>query len=149
MAGNYYTGILQLRNPNDDAVRLIRDLAEKRKDFLITKEAKVPGGIDFYVTDNSFLVALGKKVKVKFGGDMKISKKLFSKDRQTSRLVYRVNVLVRIPWYKRGDVIKIGSKEYKVKSLDKGVTIIDLKTQKKKHFSYRKLEEIKDKKIVR
>jgi NMD protein affecting ribosome stability and mRNA decay len=121
--GEYYEGILQLRNVRDDVLECIRDFVDKNKDrgFFITKEKKAYGGLDFYVTSQRIIQTLGKRLEARFGGKCVVSPHLQSRDRQKSKNLYRVNVLYRVPAVCLGDLV----------SWDKGVGMV-LKVGKKK-----------------
>ena len=94
--GQYYEAVLQLRNPNKEAINCIVNAINKRKDVFIAKQAKVEGGIDFYISSQRFTRSLGKKLKKSFKGELKESKRLYGMNRQTSRQVYRGTILFRI-----------------------------------------------------
>ena len=67
----------------------------EEKDF-ITKKENVQNGIDFYITSQRYAITLGKKLKKALKAEMKISNRLFSVNKQTSKQLYRVNILVRL-----------------------------------------------------
>ena len=92
----YFEGILQLRNPNEEAISFIRNQFKKRKNVFIAKEEKLKTGIDLYISSNRFILSLGKKLKESFKGELKTSRKLYGVDRQTGKLRYRVTVLFRL-----------------------------------------------------
>lgn len=135
----YYEGILQLRNPNKEVVDFIEKEVEKKENVFITKKEKVRNGIDFYITSQKYLQNLGKKLQNCFGGELKVSSKLFSRDRQTSKGVYRVNVLFRLPGFKKGDIIELRGDKIKVINIGKKVFAKNLKTGKKVSISFRDL----------
>lgn len=91
-----YRAIIQLRPMNDKAYDYILDLIEKRNDCFINKEEKLKTGVDIYINNNSFAVAIGKKLKDKFKGTLKLSRKLHSRDRVSSKPLYRVTVCFRL-----------------------------------------------------
>ena len=93
---NYYEGILQLRNPNEETINFIRNQFKNTKKAWIAKEEKLKPGIDYYISSNSFIMALGKKLKKSFKGELKISRKLHTRSRSTGKNVYRVTVLFRL-----------------------------------------------------
>jgi NMD protein affecting ribosome stability and mRNA decay len=62
----------------------------------IAKEEKQKTGIDYYVSSNKFLLSLGKKLKKSFKGELKTSRKIHTKNKLTSKDVYRVTVCFRL-----------------------------------------------------
>lgn len=130
MHDGYFEGILQLRNPDDEITNFILKEMGKRKNVLITKQTKVGDGLDLYFTDQHFLQNLGKKLSHRFCGELKISQKIFTRNRQTSRDVYRVNVFFRYIPLKIGSVVKVRGEDFKVMKLGTKVTIKNMKTGK-------------------
>lgn len=92
----YFEGILQLRNPNQEAVNFIKNQFKNNKKAWIAKEEKLKTGIDYYISSNRFLLSLGKKLKKSFKGELKLSRKLHTRNRITSKQVYRGTVLFRL-----------------------------------------------------
>ncbi len=117
----YFEGVLQLRNPSDEVLRFIRAQVSSKPGVFISKEKRIGDGIDFYMSSQHFLQNLGKKLKKRFTGELKVSRKLFTRNNLTSRDVYRVNVLFRVAKIKKGDKIKYKGEEYTVKSVAKKV----------------------------
>ena len=93
---NYFEGILQIRNPNEECVNLIRNQFKNNEKAWIAKEEKQKNGFDLYISSNSFLLALGKKLKKSFNGTLKTSRKLHTQSRLTSKKLYRVTVCFRL-----------------------------------------------------
>jgi len=82
----------------------------------------------------------------KFGGTLKVSPQHFSQDRQTSKVIYRVNVYYEAPDYRIGDVLQIANKLLHVKKVGKTVSGPDLRTGKRlnvKLKDYKVLKPIK------
>lgn len=96
MNPQYYEGILQLRNPNEEAINFIRNQFRNNPKVWIAKEEKLKTGIDYHISSNRFLLQLGKKLKKSFKGELKISRRLHTRNRMTSKNVYRVTVLFRL-----------------------------------------------------
>ena len=92
----YFEGILQLRNPNEELIDFIKNQFENNSHVWIAKEERLKNGVDIYVSSNRFLLALGKKIKKNFKGEFKTSKRLYGVDRQTSKLRYRATVLFKL-----------------------------------------------------
>ncbi|MFC1727999.1 NMD3-related protein [Nanoarchaeota archaeon] len=139
---NYFEGILQLRDCTKEAVRFARDDIEKQpeeKRAFINKEVKLKNGYDLYLTSNRYLRSLGKKLVNKFGGQLKESAKLFSRHHQTSKELYRVSVLFRMPNFQKGDIIKYKGEELKVKAMGKKVFAVNVKSGKKYNINFKEL----------
>lgn len=139
MHKDYYEGILQLRNQNDEVINFIRRRIKKRTNVFITKENKVGDGIDFYITSQKYLQTLGNKLKKSFCGELKISSKLHTRNKQTSKNVYRVNVLFRLAKCNVGDILNFNGDEIKILKMGKKVSAKHTKTGKKISINYRDL----------
>ena len=96
MNPQYFEGILQLRNPNEEVLNFISNQFKRNEKVWIAKQERLKTGIDLYISSNKFLLALGKKLKKSFKGELKTSRKLHTKNRLTSKNVYRVTVLFRL-----------------------------------------------------
>ena len=103
----YYEGILQLRNPNEEALNFVRNQFKNNSKAWIAKVEELKTGIDFYISSNGFLLSLGKKLKKSFKGELKTSRRLHTKDRLTSKQVYRVTVLFRLSSIKEKLILSI------------------------------------------
>ncbi|MBI2663525.1 hypothetical protein HYX15_03270 [Candidatus Woesearchaeota archaeon] len=91
-----YQAIIQIRPKNMEVYDFVINLIRERKNCFINKEEELKTGIDIYINDKTFAVAVGKKLKSRFGGTVKLSRKLHSRDRQTSKALYRVTVCFRL-----------------------------------------------------
>lgn len=134
---NYYEGILQLRNTGNEVVEFTIKEIEKNENTYIAKIKKVANGIDIYMSPQKFLRSLGNKLQSKFGGQLMLSTKLHTKSRETSRDLYRVNLLFRIPNFKKGDIIVYKGDKIKIISVHKKVFAKDIKTGKKLNISFK------------
>ncbi len=94
----YYEGVLQLRDVNEEVVNFcVNDVKkQKEKGVFFTKLEELKNGVDFYCTSNGYIRSLGNKLKKKFGGEVKISPHLYGRDKQRSKDLYRLNVLFRM-----------------------------------------------------
>ncbi|MFH1439573.1 MAG: NMD3-related protein [Candidatus Woesearchaeota archaeon] len=150
---NYFEGRIQLRNDKNNqfekATEFIRSRVNSEKGsakyVYITKEDKVKNGIDFYITSQKFIQPIGKQLLSKFGGELKVTSSLHTMDSQTSKELYRVDVLLRLTDFNVGDILSIGDKSNKkfllVKEIKgKEVNGIDLKTNKKANENYTRKE---------
>ena len=134
---NYYEGILQLRNIGNEVAEFTIKEIEKNENTYIAKIKKVANGIDIYMSPQKFLRSLGNKLQSKFGGQLMLSTKLHTKSRETSRDLYRVNLLFRIPNFKKGDIIVYKGDKIKIISVHKKVFAKDIKTGKKLNISFK------------
>ncbi|MDD5086395.1 MAG: NMD3-related protein [Candidatus Nanoarchaeia archaeon] len=126
----YFEGILQLRNVDEDVINYALEKlkqSEKRGIFL-SKKKKVKNGFDLYLTKKGYIHELAQELLKKFGGEKKASRKLFSRNKQTSRDIYRVNVLFRQSKFRKGDVISIDGEPFKVSDITSRIKIKSLKT---------------------
>lgn len=133
----YFESILQLRNSNDEILEFVRNDVKKqhKKGIYITKEVLLEKysnrDIDLYLTNQTYAKTLAGKIKKNFGGIIKKNAKHFSLNWQTTKTVYRLNILLQLPNYKKNDVIKYDNHLYKVVSLGSTIHVIDLKTNNK------------------
>jgi len=147
----YFEGVFQLRSGSDNndvffrAVQFARSVVKKHstKGIFITKEKIIDGkttGVDFYLTSQKFIQWLGNRMQEEFGGELKISSQLFSVNKQTSKELYRVNALLRLPEFAKGDVLLIDDYLVRVASISKKITGIDLTRGKKISFEFAKVQ---------
>ncbi|MDG6224505.1 MAG: NMD3-related protein [Candidatus Thermoplasmatota archaeon] len=142
-SGNYYEAILQLRGIDaldPDQQRNIVDwiidevLLQSRKDpnVFVTRDEKVRGGHDFYMGNNSFARQIAIRIHDQYGGEMKVSKTLFT--RKDGRDIYRVTYLVRLPGFVPGDYLSGDGSIYKVKRIHSRVKVIDVASGREEHL---------------
>ena len=93
----YFEGILQLRDVDKDVKRFVEQrLKDAEQQGIFTNNIiKQKNGADYYLTDKKFLRKLGKELNKQFNGELKESPQLFSRDKQASKNIYRLNVLFR------------------------------------------------------
>lgn len=136
----YYEAILQLRNPDKHVLELVDDGIDK-KGIGVAKVDKVRGGYDFYLADQKFAQQIGKQLRTKYGGILKVTAKLYSVSHQTSKEIYRVTVLYRRPPFKVGEVVEIKGDKIKIKSLGKEVIGV-MENGRKIKYSFKDLERM-------
>ncbi len=148
MHKGYYEAVLQLRNLNDEVFDFVCRQINKEK-ALVAKQESVKGGIDIYFASQKIAKKIGKELLESFGGEFKINAELYSRDRQTSKPVYRVSVLFRCFGFLKGEVIKVKGKIFKVTGIGKKVTGLNLETGKKGAIDYKdKIEKLEIKKTI-
>jgi len=92
---DYFEGILQLRNPSDEALNFVENQFKNNEKVAIAKQVNLKTGIDLYVSSNKFLMQIGKKLKKSFKGKLILSRKLHTRNHLTSKNVYRLTVCFR------------------------------------------------------
>jgi NMD protein affecting ribosome stability and mRNA decay len=127
---NYFQGVLQLRDVNDEIMAFVRNQMDKRDGVFVTKAVKLTNGFDFYITSQKFIRILGRKLKESFGGELKVSSKLHTRSRQGKDL-YRINVMFRLLKYKAGSVVNVRGEEIRILSMRRKIFGRNLKTGKK------------------
>jgi len=127
---DYYQGILQLRDVNEEIVGFVHRQIAKRNDVAITKTVKLSNGSDFYITSQKFIRVLGKKLKDSFGGELKVSSRLHTRNK-VGKALYRVNVLFKLSKYNKGDTITVRGDQFRILSLGQKIFARNLKTGKK------------------
>ena len=129
---DYFEGVLQLRHSSKEVVDWVHKRIKEDDKARIAKEKKTVNGIDIYLSDQHYLQNLGRKIRQRFFGILKVSKRLHTVHKMTSRHLYRVTVLFReLPW-KRGDVIRVHGDEMRILGLNGRMKLQDIKTCQKK-----------------
>jgi len=145
----YFEGIFQVRNKkNSNFPALIEKTQEKilaRKGVFVSKIIESKTGVDFYISSNKYLISLSKELWKQFGGEIKHSKKLFSRDHMTNKEVYRGTILLRLTDYGVGDILIIKKSLYLITSIQGDrVKTNELKTGKHRAFPRIKKEDYEE-----
>lgn len=140
---DYYEGILQVRGGNETLYQWIHDLVKADDKAAITKEKIVTNGRDFYVSDQHYLQNLGRKLQQNFAGIMKVSTRLFTMHKMTSKLIYRITVLFKTLGFRKGDTIKLNGEEYLVLAVGRKALIKHTESGKKQELTMERLERAK------
>lgn len=101
----YFESVLQLRNVTQEIVDFFEARVEENhiKGIYYSKKKKIKSrntdegrvNWDYYLTSHNFAVKLAKILRKKVHGEVKISRKQFTRDHMTSEMVYRGAVLFR------------------------------------------------------
>lgn len=113
----------------------------------IAKRKKVHNGYDLLMQSNKFLTKLGKKIQQNFSGELKSSVKLFTRDKQTSKDVYRLTVLFRQSGLSKGDRLKVQGSAHIITGIAKKVMLKDESTGEKKQLTFEELRKLKARKL--
>ena len=132
---DHFEGILQIRDPTDELLDWIRKRIHSQQRATIAKEKKVTNGVDLYISSQHYLQNLGKQLKEKFGGVLKVSMRLHTVDRMTSRQLYRVTVLFQPVPFKRGDIVTLHGEKVEILRIGKKAQVKNIATGKKSEIS--------------
>lgn len=128
--GSYYVSIVQVRsggkNPDE---KLLSEISAKvgsyvashgnnNRDTFISKEERVPGGIDFKLSSNSLGRSVARLIADTYGAETKESSSLVGVHSDGSDM-YRVTFLARLPGYAVGDIALRDGKIYKISAVSK------------------------------
>ncbi len=139
----FFDSIIQLRNSTDEILGFARKEVAKqhKKGIFINKEVPLDKystrDIDLYLTNQTYAKTLAEKIRKNFGGVIKKNAKHFSLNWQTTKTLYRLNILIQLPNYSKGDVIKEQNHLYKIISLGDKIHVEDLKTRHKTSLAYK------------
>lgn len=139
MHKGYFEGVLQLRNPSKEIIEFV-EKAIKENHIHIAGRMKVGNGSDIKMSSNRFMIKLGKQLKEKFKGELKISKRLFAGDRQTSKMVWRITVLFSHYGLKVGQCVRCRGENFKINRIADKVHCVSLETGKKKLFEFKDIQ---------
>jgi len=93
----YFEAVMQLRDPNDELINFINNQLKKNPDVFIANILPQKNGFDIYISSQRFARSLGNKMKRAFKkSELKMTRSIFTRNRQTSKDVYRVTVFFRI-----------------------------------------------------
>lgn len=92
----YYEAIIQLRPADENLVKYVWNYLRNKGNVFISREEHLKTGLDLYISSRKVAMALGKQLKHLFPGELTLSRSIHTKDRQTSKDLYRVTVLFRL-----------------------------------------------------
>lgn len=96
-ARQYFEGVLQLRGVDERIINWVfRDIEKRERGGVFAQDVvELKNGLDIKLTSQKYLQALGAKLKKKFKGTVKITRTLFTRNKQTSKPVYRLTLLYK------------------------------------------------------
>lgn len=137
----YFEGILQLRDVNEEIINFVYNAVTKAG-VNIAKFIEYPNGLDLYLSSNRFLRNLGKRLQESFTGQLKESAKLHTRQKQTGKELYRVTVLFKGARFKKGDIVEIKGDKYQIMDVKEKVKVKTLNTGKRKMFDFETVNEL-------
>jgi nonsense-mediated mRNA decay protein 3 len=150
-SGGYYEATLQIRAEDrklskeqlEEMTKAVDNIIQNiigrgNRALFITDTFEQHGGIDFYLSEKGSALTIAKKLIEQYGGDLKqSSKNVGMKDR---RQIYRMTYLVRLPKYRKHDIILLGKTDYLISSLSSNkIHLIDLVAWKEKTVEHKDL----------
>ena len=152
-SGHYYEAIVQLRGPEGGAaskkltaareILLVRagNLSSENREFFISREERVSGGYDFYISSGSMAKSLAKDLSKEFGASSKSSSSLVGK--KDGQDLIRMTYLVRLPEYSKGDILLIDGRYHLLQSFKgNSLTLTDLSTWQESNLTIGRLSVI-------
>jgi len=143
---DYFEAVLQVRSTNykvlEESIEFLKRKVDnlRQKGVFINKVQRFENGYDLYITNKRVTQALGRELCDTFGGLSRASPHLQTKSRQTSKNVYRVNVMVKLPGFVKGDIILANDKVLRVDKLGKKIKLFDLRRNSSLSVDYSKLQ---------
>lgn len=134
--GSYFEGVLQIRCKSQQNLDACLKMIEKelkavdKKGIFINKIEEQKDGADLYMTSQKYIQELARKISERFGGTIKINPTLFSRNKQTSKQIYRVNAYVELPDFTAGDAVKVHDIPARIVKVGKRILCRDLKNDK-------------------
>jgi len=135
-----YAAIIQLRNNRNKNYDKIENhiiiVINKDKSNNIVKTEDHKNGMDFYTTNIDAAMNIAKSITEKYGAEIKTSKKLYGVDKQTSKQVHRVTILIKLFDFSVDDIILYNDNLYKItKIIKNNLSIKNINTNKSKKIS--------------
>ncbi len=137
--GSYYEAILQVRGPerslaeNDlrDVERMVKTRVESMRkssrEVFISKIDRVKGGLDFFFSTIPAARAVAKELQEVLCAEYKESSSLWG--RKDGKEVNRMTYLVRLPGFRKGDVVEYQGRDHFIRGMSKGmIRSVDLQT---------------------
>jgi NMD protein affecting ribosome stability and mRNA decay len=127
----YFEGVLQLRGCTDEVIDWAHDEIIRAGKARIAKAKEVKGGVDIYLSSQHYMQSLGRQLQQRFGGIVKITGRLYTRDKMTSRDVHRMTVLFKQMPLKTGGIVKLHGGEWKVLAVGNQIRLQNIKSGEK------------------
>jgi len=136
---NYFEGVLQVRNEDEDRKRFVLDTLH-RCNAGVSKQTKQKHGTDYFVTSKSAIEKTARALVEHYGGAVKSSAHLFGHDKLRSKDVYRTTWFVELPPFSAGDAVRHGKDTLFVRDLGKRIRFYNPKRDKNEQHEYKQDE---------
>ncbi|MBC7095152.1 MULTISPECIES: 60S ribosomal export protein NMD3 [Thermococcus] len=149
--GGYFEAILQARAEDRVLTKEEKDeiskLVEEKVDEIMKRDrmgfiqdtVEKEEGLDFYMGSTAAARKLAQIIRDRYGGSISEAYQLIGQDRITSKEVYRTSVRIRIPKFRKGDIVcdKKGN-VYRVEEVNgKGMLLKNLLTHESEHKDWK------------
>ncbi len=147
LKGDYYEAIIQVRAQDrqlreeemERARRFIAERVSSGEGLFVTREEKVHGGLDVYLSSSRAGKTIAQALGTSLGGRVSSSPRLHT--RKKGKDVYRMTYLVRLPGVGEGEVVEHHGTLYQILSMGEPVTLIDLAKGESRKLSRQELLE--------
>jgi NMD protein affecting ribosome stability and mRNA decay len=140
---DYFEGVLQIRYGNQELLEWVKNRIKTDGRARVAKEKKVTNGVDVYISDQHYLQNLGRQLKRKFTGILKVSRRLHTVHKMTSKLLYRVTVLFKVLPFKRGDIVTVHGERVEVLNIGNRAQVRDVKSGAKRDVNLEFLKAVR------
>ena len=127
---DYFEGVVQLRGLREEHYDYVHRFVE-RDGTWVTKEKEQPLGVDLWMSSQKTIQKLANALRDHFGCEIEISRKIFTRDRQTQKDVYRLNLLAEFPPFVKGEAIIVGDVPLYVNAIARRVSCTRLDNGKR------------------
>ena len=139
LSGGYYESIIQVRatgrRPDFYERRQVEKIAHEVEDStqesgerlsFITRFDDIKDGVDIVVSSHNIGDTIARQIVTEMGGKITRHPKLVGE--REGRKLYRITLLLRLPQFRKGDVITFKDRYYEVRGTDSGLLrVFDLK----------------------
>jgi len=132
----YFEGTLQVRNETTESAKVLKEYL-RHTAATIAKEEREGTGTDYYLTMKTEVERAARALRERFGGSIRSSARLFSKDKQTSKDIYRVTWFVELPPFRAGDVVRVEKSVLMVLELGKRIRFFNPARGKTEFHEYK------------
>lgn len=129
--GEYFEGIVQLRDVDEGVVEKVLKLIERDGRAVVTNIQRVRGGWDLFLSSQKYVRVLARKLPVLLGGVVKTTATLHTRDK-TGRDLYRVTLAWRPLKVGKGDEVWFKGRKWRVLHAGEQVQIQDVVSGEKR-----------------
>ena len=116
----YFEGTLQVRNETKESAKFLKEYLQHTS-ATIAKEDHEKSGTDYYLTVKAEVERAARALQERFGGAIRSSARLFSRNKMTSKDIYRVTWFIELPPFAAGDIVQVGKASLLVLELGKRI----------------------------